>query len=46
LDWDGVVAAALDPDLVRRRLQVTEDREACTMCGKLCAVKIVRQAIA
>lgn len=46
LDWDGVVAAALDPDLVRRRLQVAEDREACTMCGKLCAVKIVRQAIA
>jgi phosphomethylpyrimidine synthase len=42
LDWDGMVAEALDPDLVKRRLQVTEDREACSMCGKLCAVKISR----
>lgn len=43
LDWDGVVAEALDPDLVKERLQITEDREACSMCGKLCAVKIGRQ---
>ncbi|SMC28016.1 hydroxymethylpyrimidine synthase [Desulfacinum hydrothermale DSM 13146] len=46
LDWDGVVAAALDPDLVQRRIQVTQDKEACSMCGKLCAVKIVRKATA
>jgi phosphomethylpyrimidine synthase len=43
LDWEGMIAAALDPELVKRRLQVTQDREACTMCGKLCAVKISRQ---
>ena len=43
LDWDGIVKEALDPDLVKKRLQVTQDREACTMCGKLCAVKISRQ---
>lgn len=42
LDWDGVIKESLDPDLVRERLQITEDREACTMCGKLCAVKISR----
>lgn len=42
LDWDGMISAAIDPALVKRRLQVTQDREACTMCGKLCAVKISR----
>jgi phosphomethylpyrimidine synthase len=42
LDWDGMVREAIDPELVKRRLQVTEDREGCTMCGKLCAVKISR----
>ncbi len=44
LDWEVIIAECLDPELVRRRLQVTEDREACSMCGKLCAVKISRQA--
>jgi phosphomethylpyrimidine synthase len=42
LDWDGMIAEAIDPALVKRRLQITEDREACSMCGKLCAVKISR----
>jgi phosphomethylpyrimidine synthase len=42
LDWDGMVREAIDPELVKKRLQVTEDREGCTMCGKLCAVKISR----
>jgi phosphomethylpyrimidine synthase len=44
LDWEGIISECLDPEHVRRRLQVTEDREACSMCGKLCAVKISRQA--
>lgn len=42
LDWDGMINEALDPELVKRRLQITQDREACSMCGKLCAVKISR----
>jgi phosphomethylpyrimidine synthase len=42
LDWDGMVREAIDPELVKTRLQVTEDREGCSMCGKLCAVKISR----
>ncbi len=46
LDWDGMVAEAIDPALVRRRLEVTRDRDACSMCGKLCAVKVSKEAIA
>ncbi len=46
LDWEGVIAEALDPDLVRRRLQITQDRNACSMCGKLCALKIGGQTMA
>ncbi|MEW6441825.1 MAG: phosphomethylpyrimidine synthase ThiC [bacterium] len=42
LDWEGVIAEALDPQLARSRLQVAHDGEACTMCGKLCAVKTIR----
>lgn len=43
LDWEGMIAEAIDPSLVKERLQVTQDRDACSMCGKLCAVKISRQ---
>lgn len=45
LDWDGMIAVALDPQLVKRRLQITEDRQGCTMCGKLCAVKLAVSAM-
>lgn len=45
LNWDGMIAAALDPELVRRRLQISEDRQGCTMCGKLCAVKLAVSAV-
>jgi phosphomethylpyrimidine synthase len=42
LDWEAVTREALDPRLVSSRLQISADREACTMCGKLCAVKVGR----
>jgi phosphomethylpyrimidine synthase len=42
MDWDGMLNYMLDPDLVKSRLQITVDREACSMCGKLCAVKLSR----
>ncbi len=42
LDWDAMVREAIDPELVKKRLQITQDREGCSMCGKLCAVKISR----
>jgi len=45
LDWEGMVREALDPGLVKSRLQVTRERDACSMCGKLCAVRISREAI-
>ena len=44
LDWEGMVREALDPELVQQRLQISQDRQACSMCGKLCAVRISRQA--
>ncbi|WP_291320169.1 phosphomethylpyrimidine synthase ThiC [Desulfonatronospira sp.] len=39
LDWEGMIASALDPDLVRSRMQIAQDGRTCSMCGKLCAVK-------
>ncbi len=44
LDWEGIMAEALDPELVRCKSRLASDREACTMCGKLCAVRMVRGA--
>ena len=44
LDWEGMIREALDPGLVKSRLQVTRERDACSMCGKLCAVRISREA--
>jgi len=44
LDWEGMVRESLDPELVQKRLQISQDRQACSMCGKLCAVRISRQA--
>ncbi len=45
LDWDGMIAEAIDPVIIKQRLQVTEDRDACSMCGKLCAVKISGESV-
>jgi phosphomethylpyrimidine synthase len=42
LDWDGMVAMAIDPEAARKRLQLSHNRETCTMCGELCAVKLSR----
>ncbi len=45
LDWEGMIREAIDPQLVRTRVDMARDREACTMCGKLCAVRISREAV-
>jgi phosphomethylpyrimidine synthase len=42
LNWDGMVAMAIDPEAARKRLQLSHNRETCTMCGELCAVKLSR----
>lgn len=44
LDWEGMSRYALDSDLVRQRMQLAQDGETCSMCGKLCAVKISGEA--
>jgi phosphomethylpyrimidine synthase len=43
LDWEGMIRESIDPELTRSRLQIAQDREGCSMCGKLCAVKLSRQ---
>ena len=47
LDWERQFAAAIDGERAR---QVRETRmtasDACSMCGDLCAIKIVRDALA
>jgi phosphomethylpyrimidine synthase len=41
LDWEGQISHALDPVEVRERLgeKIQKDGE-CTMCDKLCAMKV------
>jgi len=44
LDWDTQIKLALVPDLARERRQKTPTHEeACSMCGKYCAMVIVEQ---
>lgn len=42
LDWKTIFETALDPDLARKRKKESEssNKEHCTMCGNLCAVKM------
>ena len=42
LDWDGMRTAALDPDMVDERRGEHKNEEECAMCGKFCAVKMLR----
>jgi len=44
LDWDAIYANAIDPEHARMRKMQSEgaDDDACSMCGKLCAVKTDR----
>ncbi|MFH1241917.1 MAG: phosphomethylpyrimidine synthase ThiC [Pseudomonadota bacterium] len=44
LNWDGMLSQAIDPDWARERMSLTADKETCTMCGELCAVKLSRRA--
>ncbi len=42
LNWDGVLSQAIDPEAAKKRLALAYDKETCTMCGELCAVKLSR----
>ncbi len=45
LDWNRQYELALDSELAKevRSSRMPEDKEACTMCGDYCALKIVRE---
>jgi phosphomethylpyrimidine synthase len=45
LDWEGQIAASLDPVRSRAWLEksASAEEEGCTMCGDLCAVKMGRK---
>jgi len=40
LDWEGMFEISVDPEKARSRFRQNMDINSCTMCGKLCAVKI------
>ena len=42
LNWDGMMSMAIDPGWAKQRAELSSDRETCTMCGELCAVKLSR----
>jgi len=45
LDWDAQAELSIDPELVMeiRSKNPSSEKEACTMCGKFCAMKGVRE---
>ncbi|MFO7764832.1 MAG: phosphomethylpyrimidine synthase ThiC [Pelovirga sp.] len=46
LDWEGQFSVAIDPDKARRlraESGVDESHGACTMCGALCAYKVMNE---
>ena len=43
LDWEGMRAAALDPELLDARREPHKCEEECAMCGNFCAVKMLRE---
>ncbi|MEG6505106.1 phosphomethylpyrimidine synthase ThiC [Nitratidesulfovibrio sp. 1201_IL3209] len=42
LDWEGMKRRALDPEMVDARRGEHRNEEECAMCGKFCAVKMLR----
>jgi len=48
LDWEAQAELAIDPELVieTRAKNPSSEKEACTMCGKFCAMKGVREYLA
>jgi phosphomethylpyrimidine synthase len=45
LDWDAMFGIALDPDKAKcyRKRGRTDEKDGCSMCGDVCAIKIVDQ---
>lgn len=47
LDWDEMIKLAIDPEKARtyRESSIPEEKETCTMCGKMCAIRNVNKAL-
>ena len=45
LDWEAMFDVCLDPEKARRYRErgCTKKEDGCSMCGDVCAVKIVNQ---
>ncbi len=45
LDWETMFGVALDPEKARRYRErgITEEDEGCSMCGDVCAIRIVAE---
>ncbi len=45
LDWKAQAECALDPEMARerRKKRMSSDDEVCSMCGPLCAIKLVNE---
>jgi phosphomethylpyrimidine synthase len=45
LDWEGMYREAIDPRKAReyRARGITDEAEGCSMCGDVCAIKIVKE---
>ncbi len=43
MDWEGQIAASLDPERTRlmRDSRAPSDSDVCTMCGEFCAIKVL-----
>ena len=44
LDWDGMAKSALDPEQLAKRREPHKHEDVCAMCGKFCAVKMLKDA--
>lgn len=42
LDWNLMTEAALDPAMLEKRREEHKNEDVCAMCGKFCAVKMLK----
>lgn len=48
LDWEGQIAACIDPEKARRLRESalpTDTEDACTMCAALCSMKLMNEGV-